>query len=75
MKGKIEIDRQLCKGCGYCVITCPKGIIVIDGEFNSQGYYPAKVANPDGCTGCALCAQVCPDVAIEVWREEPAAKE
>jgi 2-oxoglutarate ferredoxin oxidoreductase subunit delta len=24
-----------------------------------------------GCTGCALCALVCPDVAITVWREPP----
>ena len=70
MKGRIEIDRQRCKGCGYCVITCPKKVISIDGEFNSQGYYPAFVTNPDDCTGCALCAQICPDIAIVVFREE-----
>ena len=22
----------------------------------------------DKCTGCASCAQMCPDVAITVWR-------
>jgi len=70
MKGRIEIDRQLCKGCGYCIIACPKAVIAIDGEFNSQGYYPAKVAKPELCTGCALCAQFCPEIAIMVWREE-----
>lgn len=72
MKGRIEIDRQLCKGCGYCVITCPKKVIAIDGEFNSQGYYPAVVVKPEECTGCALCAQICPDIAIMVFREEKA---
>ena len=20
------------------------------------------------CTGCAICARICPDIAIEVWR-------
>ncbi|HBR21791.1 MAG TPA: 4Fe-4S ferredoxin, partial [Nitrospiraceae bacterium] len=24
MKGKIVIDKQLCKGCKYCVMSCPK---------------------------------------------------
>ncbi|MDY6932460.1 MAG: 4Fe-4S binding protein [Halobacteriota archaeon] len=23
----------------------------------------------DGCTGCATCALVCPEAAIEVYRE------
>jgi 2-oxoglutarate ferredoxin oxidoreductase subunit delta len=23
----------------------------------------------DGCTGCAICAVVCPDAAITVYRE------
>jgi len=26
--------------------------------------------NMDECTGCGLCNIVCPDIAIEVWRED-----
>ncbi len=70
MKGKIEIDRELCKGCAYCVITCPKKIIDIDKKFNSAGYYPAVCIRPEECTGCALCAEICPEIAIEVWKAE-----
>lgn len=70
MKGKIAIDTELCKGCKYCVLACPKGVIVMDGEFNSSGYFPAKVEAPETCNGCALCAQMCPEIAIVVWREE-----
>ncbi len=70
MKGKTEIDSNRCKGCGYCVITCPRGIIRIGDRLNAAGYYVAEVVKPDECTGCALCAEICPDVAIEVWREE-----
>jgi len=69
VKGRITIDRELCKGCGYCVRSCPKKIIEIDVTFNTSGYYPAVVSK-DGCTGCALCAVSCPDIAIEVYREE-----
>ncbi|TEU03488.1 MAG: hypothetical protein E3J24_03655 [Dehalococcoidia bacterium] len=27
---------------------------------------------PERCTGCAFCAQTCPDIAIEVYREKRA---
>ncbi|HEB74784.1 MAG TPA: ferredoxin family protein [Nitrospirae bacterium] len=69
MKGRVEIDRELCKGCGYCVIACPKRIIGTDSEFNKAGYYPVRLTRPEACTGCMLCAEVCPEVAIMVWRE------
>jgi 2-oxoglutarate ferredoxin oxidoreductase subunit delta len=68
MRGEIRIDRELCKGCGYCVIACPKKLIAIDNNFNNNGYYPAKVVSMDECTGCALCATFCPEVAIEVFQ-------
>lgn len=68
--GKIEINRETCKGCGYCVAACPKGCITQDAEFNASGYYPAVFSDPSKCTGCAICAYSCPDIAIEVWREE-----
>lgn len=70
MKGKITIDSELCKGCKYCVLACTQGVIILEGEFNTSGYFPAKVENPERCTGCALCAQMCPEIAIVVWKEE-----
>ncbi|MCL5022912.1 MAG: ferredoxin family protein [Nitrospirae bacterium] len=70
MKGKIAIDRELCKGCKYCVLSCPKGVITMDCEFNASGYFPAAVHDGEKCTGCALCAQMCPEIAITVWRDE-----
>ena len=66
---KIEIDRERCKGCGLCTISCPKGLIRIGEEINRQGYFYVAW-NADGqCTGCAICGEICPDVAIQVWRE------
>ncbi|HDC92945.1 MAG TPA: hypothetical protein ENF15_04200, partial [Candidatus Acetothermia bacterium] len=40
-------------------------------EYNSSGYRVVYMEHPDKCTGCAVCANVCPDVALEVYRQEP----
>lgn len=68
-RGKIQINRELCKGCKYCVISCPEGAITMDKRFNSMGYFTAYFEHPERCKGCAICAQMCPEIAIEVWRE------
>ncbi len=75
MKGKVEIDINRCKGCEFCIITCPKKILKLSENLNASGYFIVEVENPEQCTGCALCAEICPDVAIEVWREERTAKD
>lgn len=70
MKGMIIIDKELCKGCTYCVDACPLGVIVIEDRFNKTGFFPASPKHLDKCTGCAMCAQMCPEIAIAVYREE-----
>jgi 2-oxoglutarate ferredoxin oxidoreductase subunit delta len=68
VRGRIDLNRDRCKGCGYCVLACPQKLLVMDTEFNASGYFPVRFIGGD-CTGCALCAMICPDIAIEVWRE------
>jgi 2-oxoglutarate ferredoxin oxidoreductase subunit delta len=70
LRGKIQIDRERCKGCCYCVNACEKGLIVIGQELNRLGYFPASFSDDGQCTGCSMCGWVCPEVAIEVWRED-----
>ncbi|MBE9546066.1 MAG: 4Fe-4S binding protein [Proteobacteria bacterium] len=73
-KGKITIDRELCKGCYLCISVCPNQLISVSGKLNQRGYYPAEFIETDKneedrrCTGCTSCAVICPDVAIEVYR-------
>jgi len=68
MKGYIEIDQELCKGCQLCMSFCPKDVISPSNKLNAGGYLPVSFNNGEDCTGCAICAVVCPEVVIEVYR-------
>lgn len=64
---KANIDKDCCKGCGLCVISCPQKIIKLsEKEINKQGYYPAHITDINACTGCTFCAVMCPDLCIKV---------
>ena len=67
MKGQIEINRELCKGCEICIYFCPKKVITLSDQLNDAGYLPSAFNDSGECTGCATCATVCPEVAIEVY--------
>jgi 2-oxoglutarate ferredoxin oxidoreductase subunit delta len=66
-KGKIVIDRDLCKGCYLCIRACPVKVLEADTQPNSTGTYPSKAAHPEKCIACSSCFEVCPDVCIEVY--------
>ena len=68
MKGRIEIDRERCKGCGICIAFCPQSAISMTDELNASGYPAVSFDDGGGCNGCAVCALVCAEVAIEVYR-------
>lgn len=68
---KVKILAERCKGCGLCVLACPKKNLSIGDKFNASGYAYAQWKD-EGCTGCAFCAELCPDIAIRVWRPKKA---
>lgn len=67
-KGKPEIDRERCKGCGLCIGACPEQILRLADQFNRQGQHFAECFDVQACTACTFCAIMCPDSAIQIWR-------
>lgn len=66
----ITVLKDTCKGCYLCVPACKPNVLFEQArEINKQGYFAVEYRDPDHrCTGCKACAQVCPDVAIRVYR-------
>lgn len=59
------LERQAVGGCDACHATCPHDAITF-GMLGSS-----IQIDPDLCTGCGLCVQVCPSGALE-YNLEPA---
>jgi len=60
MKRKIiEIDEELCSGCGNCVTGCAEGALqIVDGK--------AKLVNEVFCDGLGACIGTCPTGALKI---------
>ena len=68
-KGKVVIDRDLCKGCYLCIHACPVKALEKDNELNLTGIHPSKPGENQGkCIACGNCYEVCPDVCIQVFQ-------
>lgn len=65
-RGKVFIDEELCKGCGFCIEFCPGGVLEKQDKLNSKGYHPPYTKYAEKCTGCGFCERVCPEFAIVV---------
>ncbi len=64
---KLTISEEVCKGCGMCVASCPKKLLVLSKtKINTKGYHVVELTDPGACSGCTACAVMCPDVAIEL---------
>ncbi len=67
---QVKVLSERCKGCGLCVLACPKSNLALGKDYNAQGYAYVTF-KPDGkCTGCTFCAELCPDMALRVFKEE-----
>jgi len=52
-------------------------VLALSPAFNSKGYHPPHMVNPEKCSGCDLCGMYCPDFAIFGYKagEKPEPKE
>jgi ferredoxin len=59
----IEINEELCDGCGLCVPSCAEGAIqILDGK--------AKLITDKFCDGLGACLGECPNGALKVTERE-----
>lgn len=65
---EVRINTERCKECGYCIRYCPKGCLKKGDAINKRGYY-APVYEAANCIGCGICAQVCPDTVLTVYKD------
>jgi 2-oxoglutarate ferredoxin oxidoreductase subunit delta len=61
---QITIIKDRCKGCGLCVLYCPKEVLEMSKEINVKGNFIPQVKKIKNCIGCNLCFKFCPDFAI-----------
>jgi 2-oxoglutarate ferredoxin oxidoreductase subunit delta len=65
---KITVDIDKCKGCLLCVSSCPKGLISASSKLNKRGVNAVEFKESGDCLGCAMCAVICPDCCIIVYK-------
>ena len=65
---KINVVKERCKSCGYCIKYCPKGVLAIGSDVNSKGYEYVVPVKEENCIGCCICGRMCPDGAIEIYK-------
>ncbi len=55
----LELDADVCVGCGKCVEVCPHAVFVVEDRV-------ARIVDLDACMECGACAGNCPAEAISV---------
>ena len=79
---KIKIDKDKCKGCYLCIVNCPNNLIKASDKLNIKGVkyavfsgnkpvlrsHARKLHGEGGCTGCGMCALICPECIIEITK-------
>lgn len=59
----IEIDENLCNGCGLCIVSCAEGALeIVDGK--------AKLVGDIYCDGLGVCLGECPEGALTIIKRE-----
>ncbi|MEE8430051.1 MAG: 4Fe-4S binding protein [Candidatus Desulfatibia sp.] len=59
----VEIDEELCDGCGLCIPSCAEGALeIVDGK--------ARIIEDKLCDGLGACLGECPTDAIKIIERE-----
>jgi NAD-dependent dihydropyrimidine dehydrogenase PreA subunit len=61
----IEIDYDLCTGCGTCYEVCPSECF----DEPAEGTVQINEEMREECVGCRACETQCPEEAIVITEE------
>jgi len=64
----LRVNLEKCDACGICLRTGCPALMFSDEVYEKTGKFKARI-DPLLCTGCEVCAQVCPKGAILFRRE------
>ena len=67
---RLKINENYCKSCSLCIKYCPKDVLEVGQNVNTKGYRYVVAKHPENCIGCKSCALICPDAAIEIFKEQ-----
>jgi heterodisulfide reductase subunit A len=59
---KIEVNRELCSGCGVCVLLCSYDAIKLDKSRDVA----VAVIDDRRCKRCGVCVAACPSASIDL---------
>ncbi|MFH0897176.1 MAG: 4Fe-4S binding protein [Candidatus Bathyarchaeota archaeon] len=77
---KIQVNLDLCDGCGTCVSICPSSVLKVSGGkaraenpelclgINAKQLCSICILTEETCTGCVVCVRNCPVAAIEILK-------
>ena len=66
---KFELKTDRCKGCLLCLSACKLGLLEKSDKLNALGHFPCRITDSEKCIGCAMCAIVCPDSIISIYKD------
>lgn len=66
---RLVIDKNRCKACRLCISACNRDLLDLADELNTKGYHPIAIEAQDKCTACGMCAIMCPEGCIAVYKE------
>lgn len=64
-----KINKEFCKGCGLCLPVCKKDVLAMGDALNSKGNQFVIAKKQENCVGCKACSTMCPEGAIELYKE------
>ena len=61
MSASVQVERERCTGCSYCVAACPQRAVHLEIEARAWPRIDDTL-----CTRCGECAYVCPNNVLSV---------